>query len=182
MKGILLISLVFWLSAPSEAEVLVYNSKNSMFEFNYKSDQWRMKKGNETGYTVVDTDVNKANIWEVMTQQRRINGRIRKFADVNYVGEFDFINVPIERKQIWIISGTTDSGERDFLMGKAKPTKVGDTISLIAAKLTGTSIWDQTDGNNRSIGSSKVSLRLDTKLSASVQGHSPEAATEEIVD
>jgi hypothetical protein len=182
MKGFLLISLVFWLSVPSEAEVLVYKHKQTSVEFKYESGVWEQQKHTYTGYTIEDVNENRINTWIVNTRlQKDINGRVWKFAEANYAGEFSFIKAQVGKKLMWVISGTTGNNDQIFQTGQARSAKIGDTNLLIAAKLTGTSIYNTTADDNRTIGSAKTTLFLDKNRSADVSGLTAQEAVEQIV-
>jgi hypothetical protein len=133
--------------------------KQSNANIEWNDGQWSQAKEAETAFVIIEpTGSNSAGIFFVRTwSQKDKAGQVTKYARAESKGEFELITAQSGKKQIWTITAE-DGNNRVMVSGEAKPTKIGTATYTFASKFSGISIWDQTDGSDRSIGSGKISL------------------------
>jgi hypothetical protein len=200
--AVLLLTLV--LSAPVFADVLVYNAKQAEVEMQSASGVWLQVNGSYTDYFVIEPQTNgTAGVWSVMTYKAKDqSGKTQNYYTTQNLGALALLQVQVGAKQKWIITGTS-SQLRIMLTGDGKPAKPapGDhgngplcsnchsgrpdraATPASAPTMTGSSVWDETTGADRAIGTAKISIKLNTKMTATVakSGYNSSAAVNYIV-
>jgi hypothetical protein len=170
MKKLLLILVVLALAVPAGANVFIYGSKETSASISYDWGTWEQSKESETAFVIVepnDTDAT-AGLWAIeVWKEKGKDGKTYKCAAAEEVGEVDLLKAQVGKKLMWVIS-SEGADSRAMLTGQAKPTKIGDETVVVATSLTGTSIWDESESENeRDLGTAKVALKLNAKLTLS---------------
>ena len=205
MKRFLMVLLLtVMLSVPAFADVLVYNAKQAEVEMQNASGVWLQVAGSYTDYFVIEPNASgTADVWSIMTYKAKDkNGKPQNYYTTQNMGALTLLQVQVGTKQKWIISGST-SQFRIVLTGDGKPGKPApgdhgngpfcsnchssrpDRVATpdSAPSMTGSSIWDETTGADRAIGTAKISIKLDAKTTAQVakSGYNPSEAVNYIV-
>jgi len=172
MKRLLLVLLVLGLSVPAIADVFVYNFKQSGVElaYNADTDAWVQSKPGHTTYVVVQVDSNSpdsVNIWSIDTWKEKDTDEDDKPITIKYYtvdgpSTVSFLQTPIAKKNVWIVEGTLDDSTRLMLSGQSKSTKIGTTKYIVAATLSGYSIYGSIDEEDLVGGT--ISLTLNSTI------------------
>jgi hypothetical protein len=167
MKKLLFVLAILAVAVPVSARpfILVYNMKQSNASIDYDSwsDEWLQTKGTNAAYVIVEpTGSETANIYSVnMWKEKGKDGKTYKYASAEEIGEVEFIEAEVGKKLMWAIT-VEDGNSRVLLMGEAKPKKIVDATYTIAVKFSGMTVWDEEDGDDREIGSGKITLGLNS--------------------
>jgi hypothetical protein len=205
MKKFLMVLCVLALSVPATADVLVYNAKQLEVEIQNTASVWLQLNGNYSDYFVIEpNDANgTAVVWSVMTYKAKdLNGKTQNYYTTQNLGTLNLLKVQINSKETWIISGI--SGQLQIvLIGAGKPAKPargdhGDgpfcsachskpdqvATPACAPTMTGASVWDETAGGGRVIGTAKIVTTLNIKMTSQVakSGYNASDAVGYIVD
>jgi hypothetical protein len=193
MKRLLFVLLMLGISLPAIADVLVYNVTQAEIEMQNNSNVWSQVKGNYKDYFVIEPQTNgTANVWSIMTYKAKdSSGKMQNYYTTQNMGALTLLQVQVGTKQQWILTGA--SGQinitlnGNWIPGKKAPGDHGNgplcstchsgrpdraTTPASAPSMAGSSMWDQTSGTNRSIGSAKITMKMDTKTTALVAKNS----------
>jgi hypothetical protein len=166
-------------SVSNVADLLVYNLKSLNTKIEFISGGWSSGKIFDTYYLVVEPNGGKLTdriigIWKG-------KGGKKYYEDDGTLGTSELLQVQIGKKQMWIMTGDDGKG-RILLTGEAKPTKVGDVKPVIAAKLVGIAVVDIVEGSDRHIGTRKMSVSINPKVTSYLQGFKGEDAISKLFD
>jgi len=204
MKRLLLVVLILGLSVPASAEVLVYSAKQAEVEMQSNSGVWLQLKGSYTDFYVIEPLANNtAAVLSVMTyKQKDLTGKMQNYYITQDLGTFTMLQVQVGTKQKWVISGT-HAQLKITMTGDWKPGKkaLGDhgngpncsnchnnrpnrvAVPANATTMAGSSVWDQTTGADRSIGSAKITAKFNAAMTSQVgvNGYNTSQAVDYIV-
>lgn len=124
------------------------------FDYDSKDGGWEQWKIKDDGYFVTDTESGKT----VMVAYSKREKEYRVWAENNR----NLVKVDLGKKELWVITHFWPGGGL-LVSGNVKPRKLVHRKILLAASLKGNMIFDEGD-DPREIGSSQVSLRIDSKL------------------
>ena len=175
------------MSAPAGADVFIYTSKQAETKMQSNSGVWAQSKITYTDYVVIDTQSDgTADVWSVMTYKAKDpNGKTQNYYTTQNIGTLDFLQVQAGTKPKWIITGA-NAQFRIILTGDERPARraPGDhgngpncsqchsgranrvPTPPVAATLTGVSSWDQATGSDRSIGTAKITMKLNAPMTS----------------
>jgi len=171
-------------SVTRPSSVLVYNEKWSDWEIvDYDlDDQWEDDSDSSKAYIIVEPNESTAKVLCVdIWKGKDDKGKPQKYYETDTIGTFELLTAPVGKKTMCIIAN--DGQHIILLTGTEKSVKIGSIKRSIAAALTGQAIWDETDGDERYVGTGKLSWRLNTKMTTkiSLEGLNADEAVEYIV-
>lgn len=168
---------------PPSTSVLVYNWKEKYTEYELEDSGWYLWRGGLKGYITLEISGDSAYAVFIETYKEKIGGKTYKLMDA-WSEDFDIVTAQNGKKTL-LIASAGDDEYRVLLTGLLKSTKIGDTQVDIATKLDGDLIWNEPDDpNNRDLGISKESARLNKKMTnfANEEGYDADDAADWIVD
>lgn len=166
MKSVkIAILLVAWaLSLTADGEVLVYKlTEKDINGFERDTGQWRTFKGNENGFLVfeVDLDANEILQTSVIWYWTDTNGV--KWYEAYAIDGFELVAADVTVKH-WVVLLKDTDIYMLLLTGKTISTSIGTSQPEdIARGLKGYSIYDETTGADREMGTTQLSVKLDAK-------------------
>lgn len=190
MRKLLLILLVLGMSVPAIADVFIYNSKESTAEFEYDENEqadweWVQYKEIDKAYVVFEPNSNDANFVDVLSiyfwKEKNDVGVMCKYYEIGGVTTLEHIQAQIGTKLMWILPIVDAGGTNGLLSGQAKTKKIGAVDHIIAATITGSYVWRDSDGDYRDEGTGTLSWTLNSKMTTDWHALSGENAKNQIV-
>ncbi len=178
MKRLLLVLMLLYIFIPVNAKgaAFVYKLKETAtgLESN-DGNSWKKYNKNRTGYIIVEpNDNNTASVWPIDTWTAKDpNGRKQKYYEQQDMMTFGLAQALVGKNTVWITTYADE--EQSFIFsGTAKPVKIATPKPSVAATLTGTAILLDEEDSYIDIGSSKISMSMDTTLTAYGYTHTGE--------
>jgi hypothetical protein len=186
MKRLLLVLMLLCVFIPVNAKgaAFVYKIKqiNTGMDTEDGGSTWVKYKGNEAGYIIIEPgDNNTASAWSIDTWTAKDpNGKTQKYYRQRDMNTFEFLQVTVGKNTVWIIT-QKDETQNVMISGTVKPVKIGTDKPSIAATVTGTSIWFDEEGSYMDVASGKISMSLDTLLTAYGYTHTGDEAVAYVI-
>jgi hypothetical protein len=181
MKRLLLVLILLCILIPINAkgQAFVYKLKETDTGM-YSEDggtSWEKYSEKLTGYIIVEPSDNNTVITRPIDTwtAKDPNGKKQKYYEQQDTMTFGFLQVLVGTKTVWIMT-YADEWQSLMLSGTAKSVKIG-TITpkpSIATALAGTFLWFDEEDTDIDFSSGKISLSLDTTLTAYGYTHTGE--------